>query len=60
MFSDLRQIGRTVVHAPRRFFYAFLWATSPPEALPNRLEGTAAAAIAGVATDFAIQPPCVS
>lgn len=27
-------ITRTLLHTPRRFFYAFLWAKVPPEDMP--------------------------
>lgn len=31
----LNRIGRAAVHAPRRFLYAFLWSTRPPEDAPD-------------------------
>ena len=31
MPSGLTQVGRTIMHTPRRAMYAFLWAARPPE-----------------------------
>ena len=31
MSSGLTQVGRTLMHTPRRAMYAFLWRARPPE-----------------------------
>jgi len=34
MLGGMNQLSRAAAHMPRRLWYAFLWATRPPEDVP--------------------------